>query len=158
MNYNYKIYTDGSSKRVTDNWISGISFVIVDSEDNKLFSLGRAVPECTISRAEILATVEGLDYLDENFSLTDNKIVVYSDSRYVVDSYNVWMENWKRANWINGWARSYRLHHDLFKRLYDYKHREDCTVHFVHVPAHSDIKYNELADQLAKEARANLEI
>ena len=57
------------------------------------------VKETTNNRMEVLAAIEGLDtiiYKGHDI----RKIIVFSDSKYLVDGASLWLERWKKNNWL----------------------------------------------------------
>jgi ribonuclease HI len=116
-------------------------------------------PEGTNNTAEIYGILQALDFID--FLVSDcgytNKVVVYSDSQYALNSICNWGFNWAK----NGWRKSndepiqnvamIRSAHEAYKELKDF-------VEFRHVKGHSGIEGNEIADQLATLARTSKEM
>ncbi|CAB4061481.1 rnhA [Lepeophtheirus salmonis] len=75
------------------------------------------------------------------------KIVIYSDSKFAINSVEDWIPKWKK----NGWKKSCGGHvknKNDFCELEDIK--EGMTVKFIHVRGHKGIKGNECADKLAR--------
>lgn len=86
-----EIYTDGSCwpNDGTGNGTCGFAVV----RDNRLVTQvvnGRF--KTTNNRMELLGVILGLRYAMENFK--DEKVMMYSDSQYVVRGYNSWSLNW----------------------------------------------------------------
>ena len=89
---------------------------------------------------EIMGVINALFYVYTN-ELIDNEIHIYSDSQYVVNGFNDWVELWKRKNWkkvknVNYWKALLTLTAGL-------------NIQFHWVRGHNDNKYNEKADKLA---------
>jgi len=76
--------------------------------------------------------------------------ILYSDSKYVVDSINKgWAKNWKS----NGWVKSDKkpaINPDLWEKLLELYEKHDVT--FEWVKGHAGIEENERCDELATEA------
>jgi hypothetical protein len=51
-------------------------------------------PETTNNRMELTAAIEALNVLKE-----PSKVVLHTDSKYVMDGINEWMANWKKRGW-----------------------------------------------------------
>jgi len=88
----YKVFTDGSSSRKRKS-IGSAYIVFEDSLNNKIakFSKGFVDEEGRNGIAEILAVYYFLYNLCNNQFLNKNKeIIIYSDSQYVVNEFNIW--------------------------------------------------------------------
>ena len=74
---------------------------------------------------------------------------IHTDSRFWIDVIKKWMPGWKRAGWKkkNGEIANLDIVIRL-DRLYDAR-----TVNLVWVKGHAGAKYNEMADEWAREAR-----
>ena len=90
---------------------------------------------------ELLAVIVGLEMLKKN----SMEVVVYSDSKYVVDSVEKkWVFGWEKKNFKD------KKNSDLWKRfLAVYRNH---TVHFQWVKGHNQHPQNERCDQLAVQA------
>ena len=88
----------------------------------------------TNNREELKAMIEAFD--DSINIYSNDQIIIYSDSAYVVNTYN------------KGWSRKCNL--DLWKQL-DEQLKRLRNVTFSHVKGHSNVKYNERCDWFAKE-------
>lgn len=95
--------------------------------------------ETTNNRMELTAAIEGLKALKEKC-----KVILYSDSAYLVNSINEnWIENWQKNNFKK------IKNVDLWKELiYQIKIHD---VKFIKVKGHSDNKYNNKCDLIARE-------
>ena len=98
----------------------------------------------TNNRMELLAVIVGLEALKQ----PGWQVVVYSDSRYVVDAVE--------KGWVFGWEKKGfkdKKNPDLWKRfLAIYRQHQ---VKFVWVKGHADIPENERCDELARAAASN---
>ena len=137
------IYTDGSS---LGNPGPGGYGVVIPSDGEDL-ELSGGFRKTTNNRMELLACIVGLEQFP-----SPETVVLYSDSRYVVDGITKgWAKGWQR----NGWRKSNgakALNIDLWKRLLELCSRHD--VHFVWVKGHAGNPGNERCDQLATQAAA----
>lgn len=112
-----------------------------------------AEPHTTNNRMELTAALRGLEALKRPC-----RVVLHTDSKYLQQGMNGWLENWKR----NGWRRKRKgrkpapvLNEDLWRALDDV-----CARHQVEwrwVRAHAGIPDNERVDQLAREAIDSLD-
>ena len=105
--------------------------------------LSEGFPETTNNRMELTAVIVGLEAVKR----PNAEIILYSDSRYVVDSVN--------KGWVFGWERKRfekRLNADLWIRFLEVYRRH--RVRFVWVKGHADNPMNNRCDQLAVAAAA----
>jgi ribonuclease HI len=96
----------------------------------------------TNNRMELMAVIYGLEKIK-----TKAKVIVYSDSKYVVDGIEKgWAVNWKRNNWVRK-KGNLVLNNDLWKRLLDVLDKHDVTFNWV--KGHAGHLENERCDFLA---------
>lgn len=134
-----KIYTDGCCLKNPGG--AGGYAAIVISDDNE-YELSGGITSTTNNRMEILAAIVGI----ESIKVPVEKIEIYSDSQYLVNSINKgWLSNWKK----NGQLDS-RPNSDLWKRLLPLLKRYRVSFHWV--KGHANDYYNNRADELAGEA------
>ena len=94
--------------------------------------------QTTNNRMELTAVIVGLEAVKR----PDAEIILYSDSKYVVDSVNKgWVFGWERKNFEK------RLNADLWIRFLAVYRRH--RVRFVWVKGHADNPMNNRCDQLA---------
>ena len=129
-----EIFTDGSSRG--NPGPGGYGVILRCGEHYKELSGGFA--ETTNNRMELTAVIVGLEAVRR----PNAEIILYSDSRYVVDSVN--------KGWVFGWERKRfekRLNADLWIRFLEVYRRH--RVRFVWVKGHADNPMNNRCDQLA---------
>ena len=131
------IYTDGAARG--NPGPGGYGVVLISGPHRKELSGGFS--HTTNNRMELLAVIVGLETLKKN----NSEVVVYSDSKYVVDAVE--------KNWLFGWEKigfKKKKNPDLWRRFLQIyrKHK----VKFVWVKGHANIPENERCDQLAVEA------
>lgn len=102
------------------------------------------VPNTTNNRMELLACIIGLKELTEV-----SEVVIYSDSRYVVDGMTSWIKTWIKKNWKGSNAAPIK-NVDLWKELHSLASAH--SVRFKWVRGHSGDRGNYLADRLATKA------
>ena len=141
------IYTDGAC--IGNPGPGGYGALLLAERYRK--ELGVGFRWTTNNRMEILAVIAGLEELKELGEWMElGEVIVYSDSRYVVDAVNKgWARRWK----ANGWRKSSTakaLNPDLWERLLNLLDTHDVT--FKWVPGHSGDTGNSIADALAREA------
>ena len=135
------IHTDGSS--LGNPGPGGYGVVISSSGEHRELSGG--FRQTTNNRMELLACIVGLEQLE-----TPSAVVLYSDSRYVVDGITRgWAKKWQRNDWRKSDGAK-ALNIDLWDRLLSLCVRHD--VHWVWVKGHAGNPGNERCDQLATQA------
>ena len=131
------LYTDGSAKGNPGK--GGYGIVLIAGKHYKEISQGFRYT--TNNRMELLAVIVGLEHLKSNKS----DVVVFSDSKYVVDSVEKkWVFQWQKKGFKG------KKNADLWERflMIYYKH----NVSFQWVKGHAGHPENEKCDQLAVEA------
>ena len=135
------IYTDGGA--LNNPGPGGYGAVIVNGGQTK--ELSKGFRRTTNNRMELLACIAGLETIKKPGS-----IVLYSDSKYVVNGITKgWAKKWK----ANGWVKSNKapaLNPDLWDRLLKLCDTHD--VAFRWVKGHAGIPGNERCDELATRA------
>lgn len=100
--------------------------------------------DTTNNRMEMLAVIEALG------ALTNKKPVhLYTDSKYVMDGVNQWLEGWKARGWKTA-AKKAVKNQDLWERIDAAVQAHDVT--FFWVKGHSGDPDNERVDKLAVDA------
>lgn len=139
------LYTDGSSLGNPGPGGYGIILEWVGMSYTKEFSAGYA--RTTNNRMELLAVIKGLELLKK----PGMEVVVYSDSKYVVDSVEKkWVFNWAQKDFKG------KKNSDLWKRFL--KIYEKHKVHFQWIKGHDQHPQNERCDQLAVNAAKGKEL
>lgn len=131
------IYTDGSS--LGNPGAGGFGVVMIAGVHRREISRGYRLT--TNNRMELLAVIEGLEALKRD----GHDVMVYSDSRYVVDAVE--------KGWLFGWERkgfAGKKNPDLWQRFLAVYRRH--RVRFTWVKGHASIPENERCDQLATTA------
>lgn len=164
MTRKIEIYTDGScNNREPDDdlRVGGYGMVVVRPKNK---NKGREKPEViltksigieaptTSSRAEIQGMISALDYIISRSTETDIEWEIFCDSQYVIKAFTEgWLRNWKLDNFRN------RKNSDLWKEMWAKWGRDlkamQYRIKFTHIRGHRGHRFNELADDLAGEAR-----
>jgi ribonuclease HI len=133
-----EIYTDGSSRG--NPGPGGLGVVLRANGKEKRIAEGYA--RTTNNRMELLAVIRGLEALKKDRLL----VTIYSDSKYVVDSFSKgWVFNWAKKPDFGG-----KKNRDLWVRFLELQQQH--TVSFVWVKGHADHHFNNVCDLLATEA------
>ena len=140
------IYVDGSSRGNPGN--GGYGFVVFDEDESPriLSAQSAQYPDVTNNRMELLGLLHALDYVEDYYP--EEEVIIYSDSAYVVNSCNSWMENWARNGWLNSKKQTVE-NVDLMKALWEYFRRDFFHCELRKCDGHNGILGNELADYLA---------
>ena len=138
------IYTDGAAKGNPGK--GGYGVVLLSGKHRKEISGGFKLT--TNNRMELLAVIIGLESLKKN----NETVVVYSDSKYVVDAVEKkWVFSWEKTNFNK------KKNPDLWIRFL--KIYRQHNIAFKWVKGHSNNVENNRCDLLAVEAseEVNLE-
>jgi ribonuclease HI len=132
-----KIHTDGAAKG--NPGPGGLGVVLQFGPHRKTYSEG--FRKTTNNRMELLAVIRALEML----KTAEHSIVIYSDSKYVVDAIEKgWVFNWASK----GFAK--KKNPDLWKKYLEL--HKIYKPKFVWVKGHADNPDNNLCDQLAVQA------
>ena len=105
----------------------------------------------TNNRMELLGAIVALETLKRPC-----KVILATDSRYVVDGISKgWAEQWRANGWRRG-KRGNALNPDLWARLLDAVERHDVTFEWVR--GHAGHPENERCDQLANDAARGIDL
>jgi ribonuclease HI len=156
------IYTDGSSFSGPRTGGIGIVFVIVNSAGDEEVINEFEYPgyrQATNNEMELEACIKGLqEALDQDALRQFNRIIVHTDSRYVVDNYQSAMFSWPKTQWCNRETRRPILHVEQWKRLVKLLkrgHHDRRSISVEWLKGHSKDKYNKAADKLARKSAKN---
>ena len=128
------LYCDGSS--LGNPGAGGYCGILTFGKHQKIIKGGE--PHTTNNRMELLAVIESLK------ALTEPCIVeVYSDSQYVCNGINEWLEKWVAKNF-----REVK-NPDLWRAYIEVASPHTISAHWV--KAHAGNPQNELCDTLARE-------
>jgi ribonuclease HI len=134
------IYTDGSC--LGNPGKGGWAAVIID--DNKEEAIFGSEKESTNNRMELTAAINALLKIKQ-----DKKIKIYTDSKYVKDGIEKWINNWKLNNWKNANKKDVK-NKDLWTKLDSLINKKEISWNWV--KAHSINEYNNKVDILARNA------
>ncbi|MEN8153367.1 MAG: ribonuclease HI [Acidobacteriota bacterium] len=137
-----EIYTDGacSGNQFKEN-SGGWGAVLLWGPRRKEIYGGEE--NTTNNRMELTACIKALDAVKQK----DFKIIIYSDSSYIVNCFNNrWYVKWEKNGWKNSRKEPVE-NKDLWIKLL--KQFREFDVKFVKVKGHSGIELNEEADRLA---------
>lgn len=98
--------------------------------------------DTTNNRMELMAAISGLNALKEPC-----EVVLYTDSKYVMDGINGWINGWKRNGWKTA-AKQPVKNVELWQALDEANRRHKVTWNWV--KGHAGHVENERADELAR--------
>ena len=135
-----EIFTDGSSKGNPGR--GGYGIVMRYGDKEKEYSEG--FRRTTNNRMELLAVIKGLEKLKRY----DIPVIVYSDSKYVIDSIEKgWVFNWVKTGFRG------KKNEDLWRRYLDLHSK--FAIEYSWVKGHAGHPENERCDVLATSATYN---
>ncbi|MCP4432564.1 MAG: ribonuclease HI [Gammaproteobacteria bacterium] len=134
------MYTDGACR---GNPGPGGWGVLMSFQENSKTLHGYEA-ETTNNRMELTAVIKGLATLKRHC-----QIELYTDSKYVLQGINDWIDNWKQNGWKTANKKAVK-NADLWKQLDKETSRHWIKWHWV--KGHSGNPGNESADQLANQA------
>ena len=100
--------------------------------------------QTTNNRMELIAVIEGLKSIKKH-----SHIQITTDSMYVKNGINQWINNWKKNGWKTAAKKSVK-NKDLWQELDELVQK--YSIKWLWVKGHSGHPGNERADQLANEA------
>jgi len=135
-----EIFTDGSSKG--NPGPGGYGIVMRYGDKEKEYSEG--FRRTTNNRMELLAVIKALEKLKRY----DIPVIIYSDSKYVIDSIEKgWVFNWVKTGFKG------KKNEDLWRRYLDLHSK--FNIEYSWVKGHAGHPENERCDQLATSATYN---
>jgi ribonuclease HI len=148
------IFTDGSSMGSPRRGGIGVIFVIIDSsgkEQVKDFQF-TGHKDATNNEMELQACIVALkEAMKQNLPPNVTRVVVQTDSFYVVDNYRKAMFQWPKTRWLSHSGRPV-LNADRWKELVKCIQKTRMPVEIRWVRGHSKNKYNKAADKLARQS------
>jgi ribonuclease HI len=138
------IYTDGGC--APNPGPGGWAAILITGAHQRELKGGE--PHTTNNRMELMAAISALEALKRPCV-----VEMHTDSTYVRDGITKYINNWKRNGWRTA-AKDPVKNKDLWERLE--AARDVHTVRWHWVKGHSGHEFNERADELVHEARAEL--
>ncbi|MCC6659929.1 MAG: ribonuclease HI [Phycisphaerales bacterium] len=137
------LFTDGACSG--NPGPGGWAFILRHPASGKEIERSGGERTTTNNRMELMAVIEGLSALSK-----PSGVDLYSDSQYVLNGLNEWMESWKRRGWKTA-GRQPVKNRDLWERLDELKTKHTLRFHWVR--GHNEHPENERCDALAVAAR-----
>jgi ribonuclease HI len=151
------IYTDGSSFSSPRTGGAGIRIVTIDDDGDEVVEdvIPCGFEGATNNQMELQAPIIALkEVLKKGFS-SHSKIIIRTDSRYVVDNYKRAIFQWSNQKWLNNDgkpilnAKQWKELIKLINKVYLQRRR---TVEFEWVKGHYRNIHNKAVDRTAKES------
>ena len=133
------IYTDGACSG--NPGIGGWGVVIIESNKDIIF-LNGGNDNTTNNRMELTAAIEALKYFQEKQNIT-----LITDSKYVKDGIQSWIQNWKTNGWKTASKKPVK-NKELWIELDELITTHNITCQWV--KGHAGNIHNEKADYLAR--------
>ncbi len=133
------IYTDGACSG--NPGVGGWGVVIIENNKNETF-LNGGYNDTTNNKMELTAAIEALKYFQSKKDIT-----LITDSKYVKDGIQSWIQNWKKNGWKTA-AKKPVKNKELWIELDELILRHNIT--WERVKGHAGNTHNEKADYLAR--------
>ena len=134
-----KIYTDGACSG--NPGIGGWGVVILSKESNPVYLKG-GEKNTTNNRMELTAAIQALNYFEKPETIT-----MITDSKYVKEGIQSWIQNWKKNGWKTS-AKKQVKNKELWIELDELISKHNITWEWV--KGHAGNIHNEKADYLAR--------
>ena len=133
------IYTDGACSG--NPGVGGWGVVIIEDNKNETF-LNGGENHTTNNKMELTAAIQALKTFEKESTIT-----LITDSKYVKDGIQSWIENWKKNGWKTA-AKKPVKNKELWIELNELIARHNITWEWV--KGHAGNTHNEKADYLAR--------
>jgi len=134
------IYTDGACSGNPGD--GGWGAILMFKEHQKQISGSQK--DTTNNQMEITAVIESLKIIKKS-----SEIIVYTDSKYVMEGITKWINGWKNNGWKTADKKPVK-NCELWQKLENEVNKHNIEWRWV--KGHSGNKYNDIADNLAREA------
>jgi len=137
-----ELYTDGACSG--NPGPGGWAYILRHPATGKEIEGSGGEAETTNNRMELSAVIEGLRALRRR-----SRVLITSDSQYVLNGLKEWMDAWKRRGWKTADKKPVK-NQDLWETLDDLRARHE--LRFKWIRGHNEHPENTRCDQLAVEA------
>jgi ribonuclease HI len=146
MDYDVLIYTDGacSGNPGPGAW----AYIFYDAKQGHVLEQADFAAATTNNRMEIEGVLRSLDKVLQQSA---QKVILYSDSVYVLKGANIWLNNWKRQGWKKADGQEIS-NPDLWQKMDQILiacKEKKIKIDWRYCPGHKGIPGNERCDQLA---------
>ena len=133
------IYTDGACSG--NPGVGGWGVVIIEDNKNEFF-LNGGDKNTTNNKMELTAAIKALKTFEKKSTIT-----LITDSKYVKDGIQSWIQNWKKNGWKTA-AKKPVKNKELWIELDELITKHNITWEWI--KGHAGNKYNDKADYLAR--------
>ena len=137
------IWSDGASR---GNPGQGGWGVIIVSPEKEVIELGGGEKYTTNNKMELMGAISALDHISKNNFTTTEKILIHTDSKYVISGITKWVHGWRKNNWITS-QKEEVLNRDLWEKLFSLTVGK--KIEWKYVAGHSGTPGNERCDEIA---------
>ena len=137
------IWSDGASR---GNPGPGGWGVVIVSPEKDAVELGGEDKHTTNNRMELTGAISALAYVSKNIPLNENKIIIHTDSSYVINGITKWVHGWRKNNWMTS-QKEEVLNRDLWEKLFSLTAGK--KIEWKYVAGHSGTPGNERCDEIA---------
>jgi ribonuclease HI len=148
------IYTDGSSRNKPRRGGIGVRFIYVNDNGDEAYEDVplSGYPGATNNEMELKAAILGLEHATAFLEKRPfRKIILYTDSNYIVENYKNAMFLWPKTQWRKQ-SGAPVLNADLWKDLVRAIRHTGKFVEFTKIKAHSKDQHNKAVDKLARKS------
>lgn len=147
----FSVFSDGACRG--NPGVGSYGIVAQSPQGDVIFTGSEYFELTTNNRMELLGAIKGLEqllrHLAELRMPQNTAVILYTDSRYVVDGLEKWLPNWKARGWKKADNKEPE-NIDLWKN-FDFITLKFKNLKIRWVKGHSGHPQNELCDQLANE-------
>ena len=142
------LYSDGACSQT----IGGFGAVVVNPTTGKHLSISDGpYKDTTNNQMEMMAVIAGLRFVHKRIGA--QRLLVISDSKYVINGITEWIHNWKRNGWITADGKLVK-NASLWEKMEEARNLHEFT-RFQWVKGHNGNEFNEVADKLAVSKRTS---
>jgi len=146
------VFTDGSCIKAKNNNLCGYGIHYPNGEFPDIGKKFIKTP-LTNQRTELYAIYKSIKTIHKYDVNLDIKI--YTDSEYSIKSLTIWINNWKKNNWIASTGKPV-MNRDIIEKIDKLISKHNGKIKFQHVRSHtgkSDFEsiHNDIVDKLAKD-------
>ena len=139
-----KIWTDGSC--LGNPGPGGWAFVATDGQHVAHRNGGEL--NTTNNRMELMAVIRALTAAHRH-----KELEIHTDSQYVKNGMQSWIKNWRKNNWRTADKKPVK-NQDLWQKLDELASK--TNIHWIWVRGHNGEEFNEMCDELARNAAEKL--
>ncbi len=139
------VYSDGGCR--PNPGIGGWAALLIFGEHQREISGG--AKNVTNNQMELTAAIEALNALTRPCDVD-----FYTDSQYVKKGISEWITKWRKNGWLTSEKKPV-MNQDLWQRLYELT--QVHTIHWKWTRGHAGNPYNERVDELATQARQQVQ-